>query len=104
MTDKFESILPQIIQTFHGVTGIDTIVLGGSRATGTANIDSDIDIGIYYDTKSSDLSSFRQQAASLDDEHRKDIITDPGEWGPWINGGGWLKIDDMAVDILFWDT
>ncbi len=41
---------------------------------------------------------------SLDDEHRKDVITDPGEWGPWINGGGWLNIDGIAVDILFRDT
>jgi hypothetical protein len=40
----------------------------------------------------------------LDDEHRQDAITRPGDWGTWINGGGWLKIDDMAVDILFRET
>jgi predicted nucleotidyltransferase len=104
MINKIENILARIIHAFHGVTGIDAIVLGGSRATGTANKDSDIDIGIYYDTKLFDLSSFRRQAASLDDEHRNNAITDPGEWGPWINGGGWLKIDGTAVDILFRDT
>lgn len=102
--DKVESILIQIVHAFNGVTGIDAIVLGGSRATGTANEDSDIDIGIYYDENLFDLSSFRQKAAVLDDEHRKNVITDPGEWGPWINGGGWLKISGIAVDILFRNT
>jgi predicted nucleotidyltransferase len=104
MTEQLEKILAQIIHALHGVTGIDAIVLGGSQATGTANKDSDIDIGIYCDAKLFDLSSFRQKAASLDDEHRNNIITDLGEWGPWINGGGWLQIDGMAVDILFRDT
>ena len=104
MPNKIENILTQIIHTFNGVAGIDAIVLGGSHATGTANKDSDIDIGIYYDETSFDLTSFRQKAVSLDDEHRINIITDTGEWGPWINGGGWLKIDGIAVDILFRDT
>lgn len=104
MTNKIENILKQIIQALDGVAGIDAIVLGGSRATGTANEDSDIDIGIYYDEASFDLTSFRKKAVSLDDEHRINIITDPGEWGPWINGGGWLKIDGTAVDILFRNT
>ncbi|MBE5989427.1 MAG: nucleotidyltransferase domain-containing protein [Paenibacillaceae bacterium] len=104
MNNKIENILTQIIHAFAGVAGIDAIVLGGSRATGTANQDSDIDIGIYYDEASFDLTSFRQKAVSLDDEHRINIITDPGQWGPWINGGGWLKIDGIAVDILFRNT
>ncbi len=104
MPDKIESVLTQIVHAFNGVTGIDAIVLGGSRATGTANEASDIDIGIYYNEASFDLALFKQKAALLDDEHRKDAITDPGDWGPWINGGGWLKIEGIAVDILFRDT
>jgi predicted nucleotidyltransferase len=91
MTDNIENILTRLIQAFSGVAGIDAIVLGGSRATGTANKDSDIDIGIYYDEASFDLSSFRQKAESLDDEHRTNIIADPGEWGPWINGGSCIN-------------
>lgn len=104
MPDKTESILTQIIHAFHRIAGIDAIVLGGSRATGTASEDSDIDIGIYYDKASFDLSLFKQKAALLHDEHRKNIITNPGDWGPWINGGGWLKVNGIAVDILFRDT
>jgi len=77
MTNKIENILTQITHALDGVAGIDAIVLGGSRATGTANKDSDIDIGIYYDEASFDLKTFRQKAVSLDDEHRINIITDP---------------------------
>lgn len=102
--NKIDNILSQVIQTLSSVAGIDAIVLGGSRATGTANKDSDIDIGIYYDETLFDLTSFREKVTSIDDEHRRNIVTDPGEWGPWINGGGWLKIDGIAVDILFRDT
>ncbi|MBP1756001.1 MAG: hypothetical protein H6Q59_2399 [Firmicutes bacterium] len=104
MTNKTENILAQIVQAFHGISGIDAIVLGGSHATGTANKDSDIDIGIYYDATSFDTSLFSQKAVLLDDEHRKDLITNPGVWGPWINGGGWLRIDGVPVDILFRDS
>jgi predicted nucleotidyltransferase len=104
MLNKIENILTQIIHAFNGVNGIDAIVLGGSQATGTANKDSDIDIGIYYDEKTFDLSFFKQKVVSLDDEHRENIVINPGEWGPWINGGGWLQVDGVAVDILFRDT
>ena len=104
MTNDIEGILSQVLQTFQHVAGIDAIVLGGSHATGTANKNSDIDIGVYYDGTNFDLSSFRRLAATLDDQHRKDIITEPGEWGPWIDGGGWLTINGIAVDILFRNT
>ncbi len=101
MTNIIESILLQIVQTFNGISGIDAIVLGGSYATGTATKESDIDIGIYYDEANFDISTFKQKATLLDDEHRNNIITNPGDWGPWINGGGWLQINGIAVDILF---
>lgn len=104
MPDKAESIIQRIGEAFKDVNGIDAVVLGGSRATGTAHEGSDIDIGIYYDAASFDLLSFRENAVSLDDKHREDAVTKLGEWGPWINGGGWLTIGGMAVDLLFKDT
>jgi hypothetical protein len=45
----------------------------------------------------------REVASSLDDEHRPDVLTEPGEWGPWINGGGWLKVQAHPVDFLYKD-
>ncbi len=104
MTTKIDNIINRIAHAFDGVSGINAVVLGGSRATGTANAASDIDIGIYYDEALFDITSFKTKAAAIDDEHREDAISDLGDWGPWINGGGWLKIDGIAVDILFRNT
>ncbi len=30
-------------------------------------------------------------------------VTEPGAWGPIVNGGGWLTLDGIAVDVLFRD-
>ena len=51
-------------------------VLGGSRARGTHTEDSDIDIGIYYNSESFDINTINQFATKLDDEHRKMCIRD----------------------------
>lgn len=100
---KIEAILTSVVDAFKNVKGVEAIVLGGSRATKTENEFSDIDIGIYYNEKL-DLSTLKKIASELDDEHREDCITNLGDWGPWINGGGWLKVDNIPVDILFRDT
>jgi hypothetical protein len=40
-------------------------------------------------------------ANQFDDAPRQDILTSFGEWGPWINGGGWLTIKSQRVDLLY---
>jgi len=30
-------------------------------------------------------------------------VTAPGEWGPWVDGGGWLTVDGAAVDWIYRD-
>jgi hypothetical protein len=30
-------------------------------------------------------------------------VTRPGEWGPWVDGGGWLHVGGTAVDWLYRD-
>jgi hypothetical protein len=79
-------------------------VLGGSRSRGTATTDSDIDLGIYYHPDQlPPLAALRALAQELDDRHADDLITAYGEWGPWINGGGWLTIAGQHVDWLYRD-
>lgn len=91
-----------IVQQLQQVEGLVGVVLGGSRARGTHTAQSDIDLGLYYRAeKPLDLDALRRLALQLDDRHRDDIITNFGEWGPWINGGGWLKIQGVAVDFLY---
>ena len=101
---SIESLIASILNEIKGVEGVRAVVLGGSRARGTHTPSSDIDLGIYYDPHTPlDLHTLRQTATRLDDEHRTDVITDIGGWGPWINGGGWLKIWSHPVDFLYRD-
>jgi predicted nucleotidyltransferase len=97
-------IISKIVDSLKNVKGIEAVVLGGSRAQGNFTEKSDIDIGIYYsDSSRLDLKSLNRAATELDDSHRSNLITCVGEWGPWINGGGWLCIDGIPTDFLLRD-
>ncbi|UQZ84833.1 Nucleotidyltransferase domain protein [Paenibacillus konkukensis] len=99
-----QHIISNIVDSLKQVTGVSALVLGGSRARGTESPNSDIDIGIYYDSgKVLDITGLRRVAAALDDDHRANLVTEIGGWGPWINGGGWLKVNQTPVDFLFRD-
>lgn len=99
-----DKILNMISKKLENIPGIVGVVLGGSRARGTNHSNSDIDIGIYYDeSEGFNVSDINRIATILDDEHRENIITSLGEWGPWINGGGWLIVQGYHVDFLFRD-
>lgn len=65
------------------------MVLGGSRARGTENPNNGLDI-----------AQFRRVASVLDDDNRDNLITEIGGWGPWINGGGWLKVNQKPVGSI----
>lgn len=99
-----DGMLHMIVERLQTVAGIEAVVLGGSRGLGAHSSTSDVDLGLYYRADASpDLIALRRVAAEIDDEHRSDVITPLHEWGPWINGGGWLKVQGMAVDFLYRD-
>lgn len=99
-----ESLIQDIVREVKTVSGVKALVLGGSRARGTHTPASDIDLGIYYDSSQAlNMDVLAKVAAKLDDTHRTDVITGIGGWGPWINGGGWLKIQSQPVDFLYRD-
>ena len=101
---QVDLLIQEIVDEVRQVEGIKAIVLGGSRARGTHTTSSDIDLGIYYHPDAPlDLKKLGAVATRLDDEHRADVITPVGGWGPWINGGGWLKIQSHPVDFLYRD-
>lgn len=92
----------QVSSYLSKINGIVAIALGGSFARGEAHADSDIDVGIYYNPDHPpSIKSLCELAAELDDSHSTNLITRFGEWGPWINGGGWLKINNCPVDWLY---
>ena len=97
-------LIEDILERLKTVRGIDAVVLGGSRARGTHTDSSDVDLGIYYNRSvPMDLTALARLAAEIDDEHRENIVTDLGGWGPWINGGGWLKVKGIPVDFIYRD-
>ena len=86
------------------IEGVVAVALGGSWARGAGRPGSDIDLGIYYHPdRPPSIAALRLLAQKLDDRHAADAVTDYGGWGPWINGGGWLKINGQPVDWLYRD-
>jgi hypothetical protein len=97
-------IISEITDGLKQIDGVHALVLGGSRARGTENPNSDIDIGIYYNANNGlDIAHLSRVASILDDDNRDNLLTEIGGWGPWINGGGWLKVNQKPVDFLFRD-
>jgi predicted nucleotidyltransferase len=94
-----------VVDRLQAIEGIVAIALGGSRARGTHTPKSDLDLGLYYQPeKPPDLLALNHLASELDDSHRSNLITSIGEWGKWINGGGWLKVEGIPVDFLYRDV
>jgi len=97
-----EDLLRQVVARVSKIDSIRAIVLGGSRARGTADERSDIDLGIYYDAKHPfSTAALGAVARELDDRHSENLVTAFGEWGPGVNGGGWLQIRGHHVDFLY---
>ena len=82
------------------VDGIESVVLGGSRARGDHLPGSDYDLGLYY-RPPIDLTALRRLAREIAGPTAE--ITDPGGWGPWVDGGGWLDVDGVRVDWIYRD-
>lgn len=98
------ALLEHVVAAVRRVDGIIGIVLGGSRANGTHHPDSDFDIGLLFrGDKGFDLAALERVAGTLDDEHRPELVTPIGGWGPWVVGGGWLTIEGRAVDFIYRD-
>jgi predicted nucleotidyltransferase len=105
MTDaNDEALLRRLVAALSGVPGVEAIALGGSRARGTAVATSDYDIGLYYRAnRPIDIAALGKVAATLDDRGAEASVTAIGGWGPWIDGGGWLVVDGVHVDLLYRD-
>lgn len=105
MTDpNDEQLLARLTDPLSRVPGVRAIALGGSRSRGSATEDSDYDIGLYYTAEEPiDVAALQSVVAQIDDRRREATVTPIGGWGPWINGGGWLRVKGTRVDLLYRD-
>lgn len=75
------------------IPGVVAVTLGGSRATGTADADSDWDFGLYYDD--------HLDPADIEALGWPGQVFAPGAWGRIVNGGAWLTVDGTRVDLIY---
>ncbi|WP_433297999.1 nucleotidyltransferase domain-containing protein [Actinoplanes sp. CA-030573] len=92
--------LAELAARMTEVPGVIGVVLGGSRARGAHTPESDTDVGLYYRAP---LDVDRLGALAKAIAGPAAVVTAPGGWGPWVDGGGWLKIDGHAVDWIYRD-
>lgn len=97
------SVPPRIAamaEQLTGVAGIRAVALGGSRARGTHRPDSDWDLGLYY-RGAPDLAALTALASEFQGSPVE--VAGPGGWGPWVDGGAWLRVDGVQVDWILRD-
>ncbi|WP_328301137.1 nucleotidyltransferase domain-containing protein [Streptomyces sp. NBC_00435] len=89
-------VIKEMADRLAGVPGVSGVMLGGSRARGEHRPESDWDLGVYY-RGSIDLAALGALAGP-------DVeVAGPGGWGPWVNGGAWLRVGGVAVDWILRD-
>jgi hypothetical protein len=90
--DELPGPVAELCATLGTIDGVEAVTIGGSRATGTAAEGSDWDVGVYYrgDIDLAQLSRYGE-------------VHHPGSWGRIMNGGAWLVLEGMKVDVLLRD-
>jgi len=93
---RLEGLATQLTQ----VPGVVGVMLGGSRARGDHLPESDVDLGLYY-RPALDVTALAHLAREVAGAQAR--VSLPGAWGPWVDGGGWLRIAGTAVDWIYRD-
>jgi len=82
-----------LVTELSACRGVRAVTLGGSRAVGSDDEHSDWDIGVYYDDD-----------VDLSPVSRRGELHPPGSWGRFMNGGAWLEVDGIQVDVVLRDA
>ncbi|MEU3566134.1 nucleotidyltransferase domain-containing protein [Kitasatospora sp. NPDC006786] len=90
------TVIENMASQLARVPGVVGVMLGGSRARGEERPESDWDLGVYY-RGAPDLDALRALAGPEVE------VAEPGGWGPWVNGGAWLRVEGVAVDWILRD-
>ena len=84
-------LLETLASRLSAVSGVISVVLGGSYARGTHHADSDLDLGIYYAEKHPfQIGEIKRIALEVSHQDEP-VVTGFYAWGPWVNGGAWIQ-------------
>ena len=89
---ELPDVIARLCRTLGAAAGVEAVTIGGSRAAGTADAGSDWDVGVYY-----------RGRLDLDPLARYGEVYAPGAWGRIMNGGAWLSLEGLKVDVLLRD-
>ena len=100
-----DGIIARVAAAVSDAPGVVAVALGGSRARSWHHDTSDIDIGLYYRGSAGGLDSAALSAIAetLDDERRRDLACPHGGWGAWVDGGAWMRVEGVSVDLIYRD-
>ena len=99
-----DAFIDAVTKALVPLSAVSALTLGGSRARGAAGPNSDYDFGLYYEPDAPvDIDQLVAALSPIVDRPPGCVLTAIGEWEPWINGGGWLRIGGKKVDLLYRD-
>jgi hypothetical protein len=90
--EPLPSAVLDVVELLDGLSGARAVALGGSRASGMVDAGSDWDLTVYY-RGGLDI----QPLAALGTVHP------PGSWGRIMNGGAWLQLGGLKIDVMLRD-
>lgn len=90
-----------LVRDLAEIEGVVAVALAGSRARGRARADSDVDLGVLYRESAPFAPAAVRAVAERWSDGPAPVVTDFGEWGPWVNGGAWLDAGGQRVDLLY---
>ncbi|WP_348787670.1 nucleotidyltransferase domain-containing protein [Leifsonia sp. NPDC080035] len=91
-----DDALRRLVDRLAELPGVQAVALGGSRASGDARADSDWDLGVYY------RGAF--DPAGVRALGHPGEVSELGAWGGGVfNGGAWLRVDGVPVDLHWRD-
>ena len=94
---RWQDVPPRLVE----VPGVVGVTLGGSRARGEDLPDSDVDLGLHY-RPPLDVAALQRIADEV--SQAPAVVAGPGGWGPWVDGGSWLRIGGLPVDWILRDV